>query len=211
LKTSLACLSLAFLAGCATPLNYFPPRATTLSNTKTVDRPRDAVWATVVPNLGKMFFVVNNMDKASGFMNVSYSGDPQKFVDCGMISGTTPPSLLGGAGNFSFPGASASASYEAMLGLNRIRVNRTMSLEGRVNLVLEELPEGKTRVTTTARYILQRKLRATNMQGGNMGYDETSITFDSRTRGRFPAAQDGQATECISTGLLETEILSATN
>jgi hypothetical protein len=50
-----------------------------------VERSKDEVWNELVAGLGAQFFVINNMDKASGFINVSYSGDPEKYVDGGEL------------------------------------------------------------------------------------------------------------------------------
>jgi hypothetical protein len=65
------------LAGCASATsNYQPPSTSARNYSKEVNRPKDLVWNDTVAALGQRFFVINNMDKASGLINLSYSGDP---------------------------------------------------------------------------------------------------------------------------------------
>jgi len=87
---------LCVLPGCASvSFDYRPPTTTIRQNhAKDVSRPKDQVWNDTVAALGQRFFVINNLDKASGLINISYSGDPARYVDCGS-----------GAVNISGPGA----------------------------------------------------------------------------------------------------------
>ena len=83
----LSVLIAATLAGCATKVDYRPPSlASVPSNSKVVDKPIDEVWTKAVPAIGKQFFVINNLDKSSGLMNLSYSGSPEQYVDCGHLN-----------------------------------------------------------------------------------------------------------------------------
>ena len=77
----IAALSLC-VAACAGKVDYIRPTAQVApsSNTKTVERPRDLVWNASVPELSKQFFVINNLDKSSGLMNISYTGDPERHI-----------------------------------------------------------------------------------------------------------------------------------
>ena len=126
----LALLAFAiFLTGCAGKLDYIRPDTNAkVSNEKMVDRPREQVWNAAVPALGKEFFVINNLDKSSGLINVSYSGDPEKFIDCGQISSHV--SNLRGERTYSFPGAAASKQFEMMSDGQLFNVNRKMVLKG---------------------------------------------------------------------------------
>lgn len=83
-RFALSFIFTALLTACATStLDYVGPAQTTKQNSTVVDRDRDAVWAEAVPRLGKQFFALNTIDKASGLINLSYSGDPERYVDCG--------------------------------------------------------------------------------------------------------------------------------
>jgi len=76
------------LSGCVSgKVDYMrPSQQSSLSNSKIINRSRDEVWNSSVPQLGKQFFVINNLDKSSGLINISYSGDPEKYVECGTIT-----------------------------------------------------------------------------------------------------------------------------
>ena len=55
-----------------------------VENTKLVPKPRDVVWN--IPSCARKavrFFVSNNLDKSTGLVNLSYSGVPEKYLDCG--------------------------------------------------------------------------------------------------------------------------------
>lgn len=198
------------LTGCAGKLDYIRPDINAkISNEKTVDRPREQVWNSAVPALGKEFFVINNLDKSSGLINVSYSGDPEKFIDCGQISSHV--SNLRGERTYSFPGAAASKQYEMMNDGRLFIINRKMELEGRVNLIFEEISPTKTKVTANTRYIVKRHIVVQNIGGGFPVTNADTLAFNTGASASFPAAKDGRATECVGTGKLEAEILKAIN
>ena len=142
------------LAGCAGQTNYDPPadpaRAET---TRLVDRPVDVVWKEIVRGIGKHFFVINNLDRDSGLINVSYRGDPALFVDCGRV--VSKVENLRGKRSYEFPAASAQQTYEIMNGNGLFFVDRKMDLRGRANVIVQE-ETGKTRVTVNVRYIVSR-------------------------------------------------------
>ncbi|MFZ0050306.1 MAG: hypothetical protein WAK96_00895, partial [Desulfobaccales bacterium] len=86
-RLGLAVTMILILSGCAGKLDYAAPSPTsTINNSIIVDKSKDEVWKTIVPALGKKFFVINNLDKESGIINVSYKGDPEQYVDCGRIT-----------------------------------------------------------------------------------------------------------------------------
>lgn len=199
-----------YLAACAGKVEYTRPMTnlSMSSNTKTIDRARDAVWNTSVPLLGKQFFVINNLDKSSGLMNISYTGDPERYVDCGRI--TSYVKNAKGERTYDFPGAKAQQTYEVMnpsVGL--FFFDRRMSLEGRVNLIFEEVGPRSTRVTVNTRYVVTR-IQIVRRVAENIPQTATdTISFNSGSGASFPANSQGQYAECVSTGALEREILSA--
>lgn len=198
----------AGLAGCAGKVDYVRPnQPQNFTSQRTIDKPRDAVWSASVPELGKQFFVINNLDKSSGLINVSYSGDPESYVDCGHI--TSFVKNVRGERTYDFPGSRAQQSYELMNGSGLFIVERKMSLEGRVNLVFEEVSQTQTKVTASTRYIINRNQTARNTVNNIPRSFSDSISFNSNSRASFPSSDnDGRATECVSTGKLEREILS---
>jgi len=175
-------------------------------NTKSVERPRDAVWNSTVPELGKQFFVINNLDKSSGLINISYSGDPEKYIDCGRV--TSYVKNARGERTYDFPGSKAQQSYEVMnAGVGLFFLDRRMTLEGRVNLVFEETSSITTKVTANTRYSVTRSQDIRDVNGASRTFTHT-ISFNSGSGASFPGSADGRATECVSTGALEREILA---
>jgi len=198
-----------FLAGCAAKQDYVrPPSPTAPSNWKVIEKPRDTVWNGSVPALGKQPFVINNMDKASGLINITYTGDPKRYIDCGQVSAYVKNAR--DERSYNFPGAAASKSYEVTLPQGLFRVDRKMALEARMNLVFEELTPTRTRVTATTRYLVTRTMLVTDANNKSNTLTDT-ISFSSGTGASFPAHKDGRATECVPTGLFETEVLSLSN
>jgi hypothetical protein len=202
-------LTTAFIVGCAGKVDYVRPsiQSAALSNSKIVDRPRDAVWNASVPALGKRFFVINNLDKSSGLINLSYSGDPEKYVDCGRVSSYVQN--LQGERTYSFAGSAAQQTYEVMNSNRLFSIDRKMSLEGRVNLIFEEVGPSQTRVTANTRYVLNRQQTVRSVGNDASQTLSHTISFNFGGGASFPPNSNGQAVECMSTGALEGEILSA--
>ena len=196
------------LTGCAGKLDYVrPAKHASVSNIKTINKPRDVVWNSAVPELGKRFFVINNLDKSSGLINISYSGDPESYIDCGRV--TSYVKNARGERTYDFPGAKAQQTYEVMNGAGLFFIDRRMDLEGRVNLIFEDIGGNSTRVTANTRYVVTRKITARSAANNIPQTLDNSISFNSGGSASFPATADGRATECVPTGKLEQDILSA--
>ena len=133
------------------------------------------------------------MDRESGFINVSYSGDPIKYVDCGQLK----------VNDTEFPGAQEYTQYEINVVLDRFRIQRKMALEGRVNIVIEELEPKKTKVSTHTRYVVSRSVTIVNSRGQSRN-DSSSIAFNTGAEGTF---QGDHPVTCRATGMLEDDIL----
>ena len=75
MRIAILLVAVSLVAGCAGKLDYVRPTtpAAASTNYKIIDKPREAVWNASVPELGKQFFVINNLDKSSGLINISYS------------------------------------------------------------------------------------------------------------------------------------------
>lgn len=207
MKKTIGLVLVVTLAGCAGKVDYVRPTAPQgLTNQKIVEKPREAVWNASVPELGKQFFVINNLDKSSGLINVSYSGDPESYVDCGRV--TSYVKNARGERTYDFPGSRAQQSYEVMNANGLFIIERKMSLEGRVNLVFEENGSSQTKVTANTRYVINRNVTQRSAANNFPQSRSDSISFNSGGGAAFPANAEGQATECVSTGKLEREILS---
>jgi len=96
LKTKLTIIALyaVMITGCATPgtstFNYAPPQnSTKIQNEVIVSKPFEVVWDSLVRELAKSFYVINNIDKQSRIINVSFSTDtPEAYVDRGITTRT---------------------------------------------------------------------------------------------------------------------------
>jgi len=201
--------SVTSLAGCAGHVDYVGPVAASQGlNTITIAKPRDAVWKTAVPELGKRFFVINNLDKDSGLINVSYTGDPEAYVDCGRI--TSEVQNAAGKRNYEFAGSKADQFYETLApGKPLVHIRRRMKLEGRVNLIFQASSDSETTVTANTKYVLTREQIAQVQPNGFPQSASDTISFNTGSGGTFTPNSQGSSLLCVSTGKLEAELLSA--
>ncbi|HUD00434.1 MAG TPA: hypothetical protein VMR88_18220, partial [Candidatus Polarisedimenticolaceae bacterium] len=118
------------LAGCST-ISYSPPEARSFKeNIVTLLVARDPFWKDFVSQLSGQFFVINNLDKETGLINVSYSGDPEKFIDCGRVRISDETE---------FPASRGAQSYRQWSALKVYRIDRQMQLDSRMNIIVQEL------------------------------------------------------------------------
>jgi len=198
------------LGGCAANQAYVHPTAPSAvpSNSAIVEKPRGSLWKEVVPTLDTKRFAVTNADKQSGLLTIGYTGDPVRYIDCGRVNARVKSG--DGERSDSFPGAAASQNYELTLPQGLFRIERHMALDARTTLVFEEITSDRTRLTATTRYVVTRTIRVTDANNRSSNFTDT-ISFDSGSGASFPAHKDGKATECVATGLLESELLSLLN
>lgn len=210
MKFLIAIAALTALAGCAGKQEYIRPvTAGAIENSKIIDRPRSDVWDKAVPQLGKQFFVINNLDKASGLINLSYSGDPEKYIDCGRVISYVKNAK--GERTYNFAGAQAQSEYEIMVdGATLVFLSRRMDLDGRVNLIFEEIEGQKTKVTANTRYVIKRDFNVRDVHGNTRSLAD-SVSFNSNGRAQFSERRIIEGAECRPTGDLEREILQSVN
>jgi len=207
MRALVAILITLLLAGCGGKLKYVKPTAYgNIENSKTIAKPRDTVWNSAVPQLQKQFYVINNIDKASGLINLSYLGDPESLVDCGSI--TSYVKNAQGERIYNFPGARAHQTFEVMDASDIFIVERKMSLEGRVTLIFEEIGPNSTKVTANTRYVLTRQVTGRHVTKNIPQSSTNTISFNSEKGAAFPPDKDGRSVECFYTGKMERDILS---
>ncbi len=195
----------ATLSGCAGHVGYLPPsnNPAMADNVRFVDKPRDAVWASAVPELSKRFFTINNLDKASGLINMSYSGDPEQFIDCGQITSFVKNAR--GERTYEFPASRAQQSYETLEPGGLFFLDRRMALEGRINLVFEDAGPARTKVTANTRYVLTRTVSVARADGRPGGTFNDTTSFNSNAGGTMGSGPT--ALTCNATGGLERQVL----
>ena len=208
-KISFIILISLLLSSCGTGrVEYIPPsQPATYKNSVIIKMNKDKLWKKIVPALGKSFFVINNIDKDSGIINVSYSGDPEKYIDCGQIKSYVKNAK--GEREYNFPASRANQHYEAWdaaRGESLCFIDRKMNLEGRINIIIEEVTSDESKVTVNIKYILTKSTFARNIRGQSRNFHDT-ISFTSGHGGKFPGPDAYSGTICIPNGKLEHEIL----
>lgn len=188
------------LMGCATSTqNYTPPSAPTIQNSKQVAQSFEITWDKLVKQLSSDFFVINNIDKNSRLINLSFTSQkPSEFVDCGRSLRTFKNAR--GEQTYDYvtadPAAFTTTNKEGLA----FNIRRTPKLEGRTNIYVA--PEGSgTIVTVNTKYVVNVQISATSLDGRPAGTE--NVTWDFSTK-------QGQLGEikCYATGAIERRILS---
>lgn len=112
----------------------------------------------LISGLSSEFFVINNVEKASGLITLDFSTDSaEQFVDCGTTTRTYGDSTVtyAVAGDSDF-------LVDRQVGVNVATqtIQRKTSLSGKINVHVSGKPDG-TQVTVNVRYIW------TNVVGGS--------------------------------------------
>ncbi len=211
------CLLLAAalpLAGCAatSTTTHNEPTPVDIANEATINKPFDEVWDGLIANLAKSFFVINNVDKTSRIINVSFSADePGDLIDCGTSYRTYKQGAF--SENYTYKTTDpVSYLYAPPNGLP-VLVQRTTALEGRANVYVAPKDQ-KTEISVNARYIFTVNGIVTQLNEYRqpIGYPATqppfTKSFETRAPGKFKD-DDGTVWGCHSTGALEERILDA--
>lgn len=193
-------VSTCMLAACATStVNYTPPVSVAVSNSKVTPAAFEPTWDKLVRELSSDFFVINNIDKASRLINISFSSNhPSEFVDCGRSVRTFKNAR--GERRYDYAAADSSEFTAANKQGTAFNYRRTTKLDGRTNIYVA--PEGTgTVVTVNSKYVLNVQFRAFNLDGGPAGNE--SFSWDFSTKQPF---SDGEV-RCYATGAIERRIL----
>jgi hypothetical protein len=149
-------------------------------------------WRAFVAALSSDFFVINNLDKDTGLINVSYSGEPERYLDCGQVK----------VGDNEYAGSRGNVSYQQWQGLKLFRVSRQLRLEGRMNILVQEIDLKTSTVTVNTRYVVNRQVTATDSDGRTHNVND-SASFNHGEDGIF----NQQGFRCRSTGALERHVI----
>ena len=218
-------LTSTVFAGCARPgvstSNWIPPTSRDVANELTVDRPFEAVWDELVGELAKSFYVINNIEKASRLINVSFATDsPEEYIDCGRTQRTYQRGSETQDIDYALA-ASSTFKYAPPTGNNTVVVQdviRRTSLEGRANIYVAPL-ENRTQVTANVKYILTVNVTGTYtaqnvfgkiVQSGLIQPSVSTINFSTNQPNRTDLGTPDNPiyVSCFSTGRLEGDILS---
>ena len=223
----LSCLFVFFFSSCAMPgkstFLYNYPQEIKYDNEVFIDRPFSEVWDEFVKELAKSFYVINNIEKTSRIINISFSTDtPEEYVDCGK---TTRTYNKGKEDEVYLYKVAESSSYKlsdktGAYGQFPVtyNINRNPTLEGRVNIYVAPEDNG-TRITVNCRYILNVSTTGNyitqNVFGeiinrGSIPSGNHSVAFNTnqKKRSNWGTANEPLYITCLSTGKLEQDILS---
>ena len=221
----IASLLVINLLGCATmtsSYDYMPPKKAIYDNESFIDRPFEVVWDELVKKISKSFYVINNIEKASRIINLSFSTDtPVEYVDCGETTreyGKTP-NISTYTYSVAEPSSYKMGARGGGMGQFPIEynMNRETALEGRVNIFVA--PEGDgTNITVNCRYILNvsasgnyeaRNVFGTVFERGIVPRSNSEVAFNTKQdkNYNFGSASEPIYVTCHSTGKLEQEIL----
>jgi hypothetical protein len=163
--------------------NYTPPSPMPqIENNVVVKAPKDIVWKNIIKGIAERFFVINNIDKASGLVNISYSGDPEKYVDGGVLNYEF--SNLRGERKYSFPATQKFAQYELNYDGSLCVMTRRMELEGRMNILISEIDSSTSSVSVNTRYVLTMKITGYVLgSNDNLSPYQQTISFNTNQFG----------------------------
>lgn len=207
-RIATVCVAL-MVSGCVTSSsNYSGPSISgKVDNEVIIDEGFEVVWDRLVRNLSADFFVINNIEKASRLINLSFSSQsPSEFIDCGNTSRT----FKNMAGTQSYNYITANSSYYTTTDANNqvFNVVRSTELDGRVNIYVA--PEsGKTQVRVNSRYILNVNLAFTNALNQPAGSKTGTWSFNTNAPFSKMYPETGDTVRCTSTSEIEDRILRA--
>lgn len=218
------------LNGCAKPahstFNYHKPDNIKADNEVHIDEEFEIVWDRLVKNLSESFYVINNIEKASRLINVSFSTDnPLEYADCGSSSRTFQH---GAERKKYYYNVAESCNYKAagnpyMVGFHSypviFYVHRETDLEGRINIYVAPHQGGGTDVSVNTRYIMTSKVdgygTVTNQYNQVIRREDVppssqDCSFNTNKQGKavWGDADQSETVYCSAKGTLEGEILS---
>lgn len=221
------------ISGCAvqgvSTLKYTDnlPSQVQVKNESIVSKSYSQVWDALVKELSKSFYVINNIDKESRIINLSFSSSsPVDYVDCGKSHRTYKEGEKTETYEYE---VAASSQYKVATEQQPdpnfsyyYIIRREVSLEGRSNIYIapDDKNTNNTNVTVNTRYILTIKSRGEAFAkhwNGNIQFlrsfpeNTSNITFNTNQIGQIEFG-GGEIIKisCFSKGRLEKEILDMT-
>ena len=194
-RKSLLGVAALLLSGCvSTPsTTYTPPALYPYSNTVTIGSSFDETWDNLVTYASKSFFAIDNFEKDSGLMTLSFSAsDAARYIDCGNI-------FVNSGRPFNGPYALYAQRYNGA------------GLTGIINLRVRTLTTDETEVAVNARYIFTVPGSTIRVLSSVATIPAVTWTFDSKSSDtRYianPAPGTPPTRSCVATGAAETQIL----
>jgi hypothetical protein len=207
-------LAVLFIGGCANrPIPTIDVRAPEnnprIENTAILTAQFEKTWNRLVKSLSREFFIINNIDKESRIISVSFStAEVSKYVDCGTAE---VDDLASGASKILHLAESQSFNVRSWLdvawGYGYVVRSRSTNVEGRMNIYVAPKDNG-TEISVNSRYIVNVDVKHRLTQPRDTGLsvfglphrESYHVTFNTgkRSNGRMI---------CQSTGKLEAAVL----
>ncbi|WP_159098184.1 hypothetical protein [Parazoarcus communis] len=227
----LSAVSAAILTGCATKgvstADHTNPQTPKFVAEKFVNNSQTNVWDKLVKNMASSFFAINNIDKESRIINLSFSSDkPQDYIDCGRTrrtyfdGKTTETYEYGTADNIVTYKVASNTQPHPSVSQSFLLI-RTAKLEGRANVYVAPEDTG-TRLTVNTKSVVHIKINGALVNLHAMGHEvgrqtlptqniELSAVTKGATENMVTNGQKVETIICHSTGALEKAILDLAN
>lgn len=196
-------LVFAICAGCGTiQRNTTPPPDYQAEDSRVFNQPYEKVWQAVVQSVGSSFFILDNIQKDSGILTLSFSvQDPNEYIDCGIMN--TQGTGLYSSRSISIPWASAGPYVEPnphpTLGV--INLVHSNTLSGKVNILVQKLGAKQTKVSIKTRYVLVH----TGIVQETGTHASHTMSFNGNETGKF--SNSPNSIVCKSRGTMDKMIL----
>jgi hypothetical protein len=195
-----------FFVGCATSrYSYTLPQIEPKPASdfqKEVNLPFDVAWNKIIGRLSQDLFVINNMDKNSGFINADFSAQqPSQYIDCGLWSGMFKN--LSGSATYFHLGAD-SRNFTAIDGNVAYNGVVKTSLSGKINILLQKVDDKKSNFSVNVKYVLSGIQEAIPFGSMYPYVINWNVDFSSSSMG---SVNNGGQTRCVSKGVIEKQIL----
>lgn len=212
-KTVWNCLlvmGIVFGGGCASKIttDMTPPQEYTVQETKIYDKSYDKVWKAVVESIGSSYFVLENIEKDSGILSLSFSAKaPKDFIDCGSITESGVVQMQ----NYKLTYDGTETNIVKKIVTNQGVPGeslRKFSLVGKSNILVKSVNKNETRVTVKTRYVVE--LEYTYYIQGALAPMKTlnTMNFTGNEIGKFDTNMNIQSLQCRSKGTLEKSIFN---
>lgn len=177
---------------------YSPPDHARYSNLVNLPYNYDTAWSKLIKTASQTFFDIENFEKDSGLITLNFGTDDVEVnVNCGEIDGVNYVHIRQG------------------------QPDTSLSLSGKMNLLVEKIGEHSTRVTVKARYNLDMVASGYRCENPSkkietckrkVPYSENTIwTFDSNSTDsaivRDPAKGTSTERTCAPTGEIEKLVI----
>lgn len=205
-------LSNLMIVGCAakTDVAYTQPKPQNEKNTRVYNGNIERVWDATISAVGESFFVIDNIERDSKIITLSFSvQDPNEYIDCGTLT-VTNSGGMSGKGATSIQGAQATATYLVSDGSPHPKpALRTTALSGKANIILSKEGANSTKVKVMSRYVLLVNFESSRWV--EVGFGGYSQPIQSSQTVSFSTGETGVGTkgqlQCTSRNTLEEAIL----